>query len=172
MDFDTKEIREHFAHKDCSGPTGTVGPGRTASLGTNKWQDAIPHAERMDRRGADVGVRPDPEDGPAGVLFPRRQAHRFHHTSMVAGGDVIGAGEWIVRKGKLWKVMARTAATIGPRWTSSIGPCSMFRPSRRTPTVFLYDNVDDQWIDYPIRLFISQPTRGGRYQTHPDAVMK
>ena len=39
-------------------------------------------------------------------------------------------------------------------------------------TVFLYDNVDDQWIDYPIQQFISQPTRGGRYQTHPDAVMK
>ena len=38
--------------------------------------------------------------------------------------------------------------------------------------MFLYDNVDDQWIDYPIQQFISQPTRGGRYQTQPDAVMK
>ncbi len=40
--------------------------------------------------------------------------YRFHHTSLVDGGKVIGAGEWIVRKGKLWNQWqpVRSAALV------------------------------------------------------------
>ena len=76
---------------------------------------------------------------------------------MVAGGDVIGAGEWIVRKGKLWKISANSGhyrPTIDFLYRAVLHMSGAFQADT---TVFLYDNVDDKWVDYPIRQFISQP---------------
>ena len=35
------------------------------------------------------------------------RVHRFHHSSH-AGGDVLGAGEWIVEKGRLLRISANS----------------------------------------------------------------
>ena len=36
--------------------------------------------------------------------------------------------------------------------------------------VFLYDQVDDRWVERPIHDFISRPSDGNRYKTHPKAL--
>ena len=35
--------------------------------------------------------------------------------------------------------------------------------------VFLYDQIDDKWVERPVRDFINRPSDGGRYKTHPRA---
>ncbi len=55
-----------------------------------------------------MGLRPDPENDKPVIYSHVGKPGRFHHSSMVDGGDVIGAGEWIVRKGKLWKISANS----------------------------------------------------------------
>jgi hypothetical protein len=39
-------------------------------------------------------------------------------------------------------------------------------------TVFLYASVADPWIDDPVQQFISAPSSGSRYWTHPRAETK
>jgi len=53
------------------------------------------------------GCAPDPETAKPVFYSDAGKVHRFHHSSMVDGGEVIGAGDWIVHKGKLWKVSAK-----------------------------------------------------------------
>jgi len=52
------------------------------------------------------GCAPDPETDKPVFYSHVGKVHKFHHSTMVDGGTVIGAGEWIVREGKLWKVSA------------------------------------------------------------------
>ena len=89
---------------------------------------------------------------------------------MVDGGKVIGAGEWIVRKGKLWKISANSGHYQPTMDFFYRAVLSMSTAFQGDTTVFLYDSVDDKWVDYPIRLFISAPTAGNRYWTHPRAM--
>jgi hypothetical protein len=100
------------------------------------------------------------------------KVHGFHHSSMVDGGKVIGAGEWIVRKGKLWKISANSGhyqPTIDFLYRAVLNMAPAFQSDT---TVFLYDSVADKWIDYPVQQFISAPSAGSRYWTHPRAETK
>ena len=97
------------------------------------------------------------------------KAGRFHHSSLVAGDDVIGAGEWIVRDGKLCKVSANSGhyrPTMSCFYRAVLHMATAFQDDT---TVFLYDTVTDQWVDYRIRDFIAQPSCNGRYKVHPDS---
>jgi hypothetical protein len=70
--------------------------------------------------------------------------YRFHHTSLVDGGKVIGVGEWIVRKGKLWKINANSGhyqPTIDFLYRAVLNLALAFQSDT---TVFLYDSVADE----------------------------
>jgi hypothetical protein len=85
---------------------------------------------------------------------------------------VIGAGEWIVRKGKLWKISASSGhyqPTIDFLYRAVLNLAPAFQSDT---TVFLYDSVADQWIDYLVQQFIQAPSAGSRYWTHPRAETK
>jgi hypothetical protein len=162
MVFDTKDIKQHFEQKE----TGSTG---AANLGTNKSGVAFPTPTEWLDEALIWVCAPDPDSDKPVIYSHVGKPHRFHHSSMVNGGDVIGAGEWIVRKGKLWKISANSGhyqPTIDFLYRAVLQLSSAFQGDT---TVFLYDTVDDKWVDYPIRLFVSAPTAGNRYCTHPRA---
>ena len=163
MVFDTQEIKQHFANKK----PGSVG---SADLGADKKGKTFPTPAEWNDAALLWVCAPDPEDDKPVFYSHVGKPHRFHHSSMVDGGDVIGAGEWIVKKGKLWKISANSGhyqPTIDFFYRSVL---HMFTAFDGDTTVFLYDSVDDKWVDYPIRLFISAPTANNRYWTHPRAM--
>jgi hypothetical protein len=162
MVFDTKEIKQHFVQKN----KGDVG---SATLGTNKAGVAFSTPQDWNDEALLWVCAPDPGTDKPVVYSHVGKPDRFHHSSMVNGGDVIGAGEWIVRKGKLWKISANSGhyqPTIDFLYRAILQMSSAFQGDT---TVFLYDSVDDKWVDYPVRLFVSAPTAGNRYWTHPRA---
>jgi hypothetical protein len=162
MVFDTKEIKQHFVQKN----KGDVG---AATLGTNKAGVAFPTPQEWNEEALLWVCAPDPGSDKPVVYSHVGKPGRFHHSSMVNGGDVIGAGEWIVRKGKLWKISANSGhyqPTIDFLYRAVLQMSSAFQGDT---TVFLYDSVDDKWVDYPVRSFVSAPTAGNRYWTHPRA---
>jgi hypothetical protein len=162
MVFDTKEIKHHFVQKN----KDSVG---SANLGTAKNGTAFPTPQEWTDEALIWVCAPDPETDKPVIYSHVGKPNRFHHSSMVGGGDVIGAGEWIVRKGKLWKISANSGhyqPTIDFLYRAVLQMSSAFNGDT---TVFLYDSVDDKWVDYPIRLFVSAPTAGNRYWTHPRA---
>ncbi len=162
MVFDTKEIKQHFVQKN----KDDVG---SATLGNNQKGIAFPTPPEWNEEALLWVCAPDPETDKPVIYSHVGKPGRFHHSSMVDGGDVIGAGEWIVRKGKLWKISANSGhyqPTIDFLYRAVLQMSSAFQGDT---TVFLYDSVDDKWVDYPIRLFVSAPTANNRYWTHPRA---
>jgi hypothetical protein len=160
--FDTKEIKKHFEQKK-KDSTGA------ANLGMDKKGTAFPTPTEWADEALIWVCAPDPETDKPVIYSHVCKRDRFHHSSMVDGGDVIGAGEWIVRKGKLWKISANSGhyqPTIDFLYRAVLQMSAAFQGDT---TVFLYDTKDDKWVDYPIRLFISAPTAGNRYCTHPRA---
>jgi hypothetical protein len=163
LDFDTRDIKQHFIGKG----RGDVG---SATLGNNKKGQAFPTPKEWNEDALLWVCAPDPETDQPVFYSHVGKPNRFHHSSMVDGGKVIGAGEWIVRKGKLWKVSANSGhyqPTIDFFFRAVLHMSTAFQGDT---TVFLYDSVDDKWVDYPVRLFISAPTAGNRYWTHPRAM--
>jgi hypothetical protein len=162
LEFDTRDIKQHFIKKG----RGDVG---SATLGTNKKGQAFATPPEWNDDALLWVCAPDPETDRPVFYSHVGRPNRFHHSSMVDGGKVIGAGEWIVRKGKLWKISANSGhyqPTIDFFYRAVLQMSTAFQGDT---TVFLYDSVDDKWVDYPIRLFISAPTAGNRYWTHPRA---
>jgi len=162
MVFDTQEIKQHFVQKK----KDSVG---SASLGADRSGKAFPTPTEWTEAGLIWVCAPDPESDRPVIYSHVGKPDRFHHSSMVGGGEVIGAGEWIVRKGKLWKISANSGhyqPTIDFLYRAVLQMSSAFNGDT---TVFLYDSIDDKWVDYPIRLFISAPTADNRFWTHPRA---
>jgi hypothetical protein len=168
MVFDTKQIKQHFqANYERTGrgfvSSATLGEHRKGTLAKfdtpPEWKEE-----------ALIWVcAPDPETEKPVIYSHVCKVDRFHHSSMVNGTDVIGAGEWIVRKGKLWKISANSGhyqPTIDFLYRAVLQMSGAFQGDT---TVFLYDSVDDNWVNYPIRLFVSAPTASNRYWTHPRA---
>jgi hypothetical protein len=95
------------------------------------------------------------------------QLTQVHHSSF--GDGVIAAGEWIVRKGKLWKMSANSGhyrPTIDALYRAVLHlACARQADS----TLFLYDTKLKTWADVNWGDFIAKPTGGGRYTTHPDS---
>jgi hypothetical protein len=98
------------------------------------------------------------------------QLKQVHHSSFGTEG-VICAGEWIVRKGKLKKISANSGhyrPTIDALYRAVLHlACARQSDS----TIFLYDTKLKTWADVNWGDFISKPTGGGRYTTHPDSPM-
>jgi hypothetical protein len=97
---------------------------------------------------------------------------KFHHSSLTAGGTVVGAGEWIVRGGKLARISANSGhyqPTIDFLYRSVLHLADTRQPDT---TIFLYDSKTQTWVDRPWADFISSPTDNGRYWTHPNAELK
>ncbi|HEU4631064.1 MAG TPA: hypothetical protein VFS08_15035 [Gemmatimonadaceae bacterium] len=97
------------------------------------------------------------------------KVHRFHHSTFAAGGGVIGAGEWIVTKGKLLKISGNSGhykPTMSHLHNAVLHMAAAFHADT---TVLLYDTQADAWVDVPVGEFVRSPAGGGRYWVHPDA---
>ena len=161
MVFDTQEIKQHFANKK----PGSVG---SADLGSDKKGKPFPTPAEWNDAALLWGVPPDPEDDKPVVYSHVGKPHRFHHSSMVDGGDVIGAGEWIVKKGNSGRSAPQRPLPAQDRLP--LGRMAHVDRLRRRYHGVPDDSVDDKWVNYPIRLFISAPTANNRYWTHPRAM--
>ena len=162
MVFDTKEIKQHFKHKH----NHTIS---AADLGWNKDHDYFQTPQEWIDEALIWVCAPDRETDKPAIYSHVCKLQRFHHSSLVAGSTVIGAGEWIVRQGKLWKISANSGHyrnRIDAFYRAVLHMSGAFNDDT---TVFLYDSEDDVWVDYPIAKFINAPTGGDRYRTHPHA---
>jgi hypothetical protein len=95
---------------------------------------------------------------------------RFHHSSFTWGGDLIGAGEWIVRKGELVAVSANSGHYRPP--TSALqASMRALRPAiTRNTVVMLYDRQAEQYAEVPAMDFLIHGTHQGRYKAHKDGM--
>jgi hypothetical protein len=95
---------------------------------------------------------------------------RFHHSTFMGGGSVIGAGEWVVKQGKLISFSAVSGhyrTEMNQFYNAALHLRNAVRPDT---TVLLWDTQAANWAEVPYKDFIQKPTGGGRYKTHPTAV--
>jgi hypothetical protein len=116
---------------------------------------------------------PDPVTGDATFYSHVCVVEEFHHTSFTGGESIIGAGEWVVKKGEL-----QTISGVSGHYLPPID--FLYRAVLHLGTVFtaetvvlLYDTVERAWIDYPVKEFIRHPRhRGGEggheLRVHPN----
>jgi len=158
--FDTREVRKHFERKYRSrGEPNILG---AANLGEGH---ATPQ-EWIEKALIWVCAVDPLTDRPAFYSHVGK-VHRFHHSSLVGGGEVIGAGEWIVEKGKLMKISANSGhyqPTIDFLYRSVLHLAPAFH---KDTMVFLYDRFAKKWVEREISDFIRSPSGGGRYWAHP-----
>jgi hypothetical protein len=91
----------------------------------------------------------------------------FHHSSLSAGREVYGGGEWIVEAGALKKISANSGH-YQPS-LSSLHQCVLaLSPAwQADTTVFLWNKNTSLWEDVPVNAFAKDPTGGGQYKAHP-----
>lgn len=90
----------------------------------------------------------------------------FHHSSLGAGREVLGAGEWIVESGKLKKISANSGhyqPSLTSLHQSVLVLTSALQPDT---TVLLWNKKSDQWEDVPVNNFIKDPGGAGKYKSH------
>ena len=162
LEFDTAEVHKHFKDK------GHTNLGH-AMLGKNKAGVTFKLPAEWAKESC-IWVCAVGETSTRPVFYSHVcKIQKFHHSSFTAGSGVLGAGEWIVKKGKLLKISANSGHYRPPMDYFYRAVLNMSAAFHGDTTVFLYDTVDDKWIDYPVASFIHAPTMGGRYKTHPDA---
>lgn len=162
--LDTHEIKNHFLYKDKKVPSD-LGMALLGKDRSNR-RFALPQDWMYD---SCIWVCvPVGNDG-ADFYCHVGKKERFHHSSFMAGGGVICAGEWIVRQGKLLKISANSGHYRPPISALHRAVLFMTAALQVTTTVFLYDTVDDRWVDHPVSAFLANPSNGGRYRTHPEA---
>jgi hypothetical protein len=165
--FDTATIRKYFSQKVKKEEYGLANAGLAKKDGST-----IPVPEEWDRASL-IWVCANEITSDLPVFYSHVcKMGRFHHTSVVAGGDVVGAGEWIVRNGKLWKISAnsghyRLSIDFLHRSVLFLGDAV-----QSDTTVFLYDSQTDSWIDRPAAEFKKNPSGGGRYFAHPAGMLR
>jgi hypothetical protein len=157
--FDTKEINKRVEADKKS-------PG--CDLGASKKGGEFQRPQDWTEGGLIWVCVPDPETNRP-VIYSHVGKMNTRHSSLAGGTEVIGAGEWIVRRGKLLKISANSGHYQTTTQCLYHAVLHMSIAFNHDTTVFLYDSKDDRWIDYPIRNFISKPTNGGRLRTHPKA---
>jgi len=113
-----------------------------------------------------IWVCVDEKDGPTFYSHIGKQDH-FHHTSFNAGGEVLGAGEWIVEKGKLLRISANSGhyqPTLQYLYT-----CVMLlaEACNQDTTVFVWSKELKQWVDVPHNDFKNEPEL---FTSHPRSV--
>jgi hypothetical protein len=93
----------------------------------------------------------------------------FHHSSFLAGGDVISAGEWIVEKGKLRKISANSGH-YRPTLDSLHRAVLLMNGAWQDDTVvLLWSPKNDRWEEVPVQRFKTDPSGGGQWKSHPAA---
>jgi hypothetical protein len=165
--FDTESIKKHFSSKYEVTKKREIG---FATLGVSRTGRRFDYPQEWIDKALIWVCAADPESDRPAFYSHVGKIHRFHHSSFLAGGDVIGAGEWIVEQGKLKKISANSGhyrPTIDFLYRSVLHMAGAFQPDT---AVFLYDKDGDQWVEYPVRDFIRAPTNGGKYWPHPRAV--
>ena len=95
---------------------------------------------------------------------------KFHHSSLSKGGTVVGAGEWIVKNGKL-RTISANSGHYQPTLDFLFRSVLHLADSRHPDTsIFLYDVKTRTWVDRPWKDFIEAPSANGRYGPHPSAI--
>ncbi len=93
----------------------------------------------------------------------------FHHSSLGAGREVLGGGEWIVEAGKLKKISANSGhyqPSLGSLHQCVLTLSPAWQPDT---TVFLWNKSTRLWQDVPVAAFAKDATGGGVYASHPRA---
>jgi hypothetical protein len=101
--FDTAEIKKHFSDKrkmDFREPR--------AGLGGQVLEGAGDLSQYWGENSLIWVCAVDSESRKPSFYSHVGKIGRFHHSSLVAGEDVVGAGEWIVVNGKLTKISANS----------------------------------------------------------------
>lgn len=159
--LDTAQLRGLFDGKVASGesknrPGHAKLPGIGAELGLLWEQKALIWVCVPDERG---GVR----------FYSGVAKHKHvHHSSFVAGGDVIGAGEWIVEDGAL-KAISANSGHYRPDLASletSVRKLAAAYDLDNTK-VLMWDRVLREYVHRSMREFLAEP--GGDYKVHRDA---
>lgn len=92
---------------------------------------------------------------------------RFHHSSFTAGGDLVGAGQWIVKEGKLEKISAQSGHYLPKLTHLQQSVRLMSRAFHADTQVMLYDVVASAWTYVSAFRFCNEGSAGGRYKAHP-----
>jgi hypothetical protein len=82
---------------------------------------------------------------------------------------VIGAGEWIVAKGKLKRISANSGhyqPTID-HLVQSVR--AMTEALQADTTVALWNSQQKAWEDVPVQIFLQDPSQGGIMKAHASA---
>ncbi|HLK66372.1 MAG TPA: hypothetical protein VKU19_23220 [Bryobacteraceae bacterium] len=94
---------------------------------------------------------------------------RFHHSSFMAGGKVICAGEWIVEAGRLRKISANSGHYRPPLGAFHRAVNAMASAWHADTEVLLWNDRTKTWEYVNVRVFVRDPTGGGKWKTNPDA---
>jgi len=163
--FDTKMVKAAFMAK---GKMPTV-----AFLGWNMQDGLTRFRDKMEEWAGEsliwVCVQ---EAGSAQPVFYSNNCRggNFHHSSFTAGGDVIGAGEWIVDQGWLEKI-SPTSGHYRPPYEPFRRAVMFMQPAWRPDTVVLLWNIKkDAYDEVPVRQFVATPNGGGIWKTNPNSV--
>lgn len=162
--FDSRELKERFAQKYQDRTDRELG---MALLGRDRSGQPFPLPQDWVESGCIWVCVPDGRGG-ADFYSHVGKLRRFHHSSLIGGGGVICAGEWIVRNGSLLKISANSGHYRPPLSALHQAVLHLTMAHQVKTTVFLYDKQDDVWVDYPVSRFVANPSGNGRYTTHPD----
>jgi hypothetical protein len=164
--FDTAQILKHFTDKDRS-TRNKEGKLRADIAGVEESQ--MSEGQNAEWSAAGL-IWVFSGDGKFYSHVPKRG--RFHHSSFTAGGDVQGAGQWIVNDGKLSKINP-LSGHYSPLLTHLHQSVSAMEAAFQKDTaVLLWEK--DKWVEVPVGDFVRRSTRwrhdirqGSRYTGQP-----
>ncbi len=87
----------------------------------------------------------------------------LHHSSFGAGGVVRGAGEWVVRDGRLLGVSANSGHYKPDLTLFARSLRLMIEAHNGDTVVLMYDKDTQCYVERPLQEFLNKPSGGGRY---------
>ena len=95
--------------------------------------------------------------------------NKFHHSSFLAGEAVVGAGEWIVREGKLLQISANSGHYRPSMDHFHRSVLHLSRAFHKETCVLLWNTRTKDYELVPVVDFIHNPSGHGVYKVHPSA---
>lgn len=163
--LDTKEVKDHFKAK-ASTNLGIAIFGRNMEEHNRRFQHLVDEWGGMSLIWVCVK---DAMTDEAMFYSHVGKVHRFHHSSFTAGGAVIGAGEWIVRNGKLWKISPNSGHYRPPLAYFHRAVMLMREAWQPDTVVHLWNVQKNDYEEVPVSQFASNPTGGGVWKTSPNS---